>query len=346
MEGPDQCRILFQSGLHEQFKIGSWMRQLNDRQGEALMEIDLRNYENTFSEPEKSGKHIHGSHWEMFFDASEKAIMALVDKVVNNRGPLPCWADSYPPPFCLHDHQPVAFPYTWPMPRQGVIIVISPNPSSKIGQVETLFPWASEGVEHEITLNKVYPWSNRLEAQITGTIADGIEISYFDTEYVRHRAYYAAGMSYQFVLSGFAYACRVIKAEPIHITDPAFIKIWKTGVKKIAGKDTITFHTTGMTAFYPVDNADRDDYHFQTKVKHIVEYELMNVKAYRIRGAIFRTTSPEKDYDLDIYVTERALKGRVPKVGDDISGNLWLQGYMSFNPCTPAAVLRNVLGDI
>jgi len=35
--------------------------------------------------------------------------------------------------------------------------------------------------------------------------------------------------------------------------------------------------------------------------------------------------------DLDVFVTPRSLKdSTVPKVGDDIEGTLWLQGYLGY----------------
>jgi hypothetical protein len=66
---------------------------------------------------------------------------------------------------------------------------------------------------------------------------------------------------------------------------------------------------------------------FVVPVKEVVEFKFGNKTFYRIRAPLFRLS---EDDDIDIFILARAdtIKGYVPSVGDDISGVLWLQGYM------------------
>jgi hypothetical protein len=66
---------------------------------------------------------------------------------------------------------------------------------------------------------------------------------------------------------------------------------------------------------------------FVVPVKEVMEFDFGNKTFYRIRAPLFQLS---EDDDIDIFILARAdmTKGYVPTVGDDISGVLWLQGYM------------------
>jgi hypothetical protein len=242
---------------------------------------------------------------------------------------LPCWGDNHSPPYAWPPDEPRAINLVWPIPRQGLMLLIQLAQNSSANELISGYPWVSEGVQHGILIEKVYPWCNGFEAQIEG-IVNGMTITFFDALFSQHRAFYQYKKHYQFILSGFAYSCKVIDPQPVIITDPVAIRAMKQAERKDEPDlSPIHIQTKGMTALIPIEKWDRDDYQFQAPVKTVAETELLGQKSWRIRATVLRSIDDNSDIDLDIYVTEKILKeGKVPEPGDDIAGALWLQGYL------------------
>ena len=185
-----------------------------------------------------------------------------------------------------------------------------------------------------IKLNKVYPWHSRLEGQIEGDLGD-VPLTFFDVHYARDKYFYRTDKYYSFILSGIAYACKVIEPPSFDINNPETIRMMRQNMKigDIEDPSPINIQTKGMAAILPFSGGDRDDYQFQAPVKDIREIELFGKKAWRIRATVaLLLERTESDIDLDIYVTEKTLAGqKVPVAGDDIAGTLWLQGYLWYS---------------
>ncbi|MGH7884264.1 MAG: hypothetical protein ACRENO_01065, partial [Thermodesulfobacteriota bacterium] len=170
--------------------------------------------------------------------------------------------------------------------------------------------------------------NNRVEAQIEGEIK-GIQVTFFDSLYGRHKTFYRFGMYYEFVLAGFAYSCSVIDPPPLELTDPKIIEILRKD-EDDKNLSSIQIETKGMASIIQMEDGDRDDYQFHAPVRSVEEIEIMGQHIWNIRATILRSSENdnEVDIDIDIYVTKNALEGEVPKPGQDIAGTLWLQGYM------------------
>jgi hypothetical protein len=91
------------------------------------------------------------------------------------------------------------------------------------------------------------------------------------------------------------------------------------------------FSTEGLAGYFPYRRGDVDDLLFQTPVKEVSEIEFGDKKVYRIKAALFRADYGARDVDIYIHASEKATKGYVPRVGEDIGGVLWLQGYLTGN---------------
>jgi len=283
----------------------------------------------TFAPPDEDGRHAHGSHWAIFFDDVGAFLGATLPMAINNSGTVPCWGENRPAPYELPADEPGGTVLIWPIPRQGMLMVIELAQGYGPNKFISAYPWFCEGTQHRILLEQVYPWDNRLEAQIKATVGD-MSITFFDPLYAQHKGFYKAGKTYQFILSGFAYFCAVVEAKPFLISDPETIRIFRsTDEEDQNDLSPITIQTKGMAAFFPVEEWDRDEYQFQAPVKQVTETALFEEKTWRIRGTIGHHMEDDSDIDLDIYVPEKSLRGgKIPKAGDDISGTLWLQGYL------------------
>lgn len=87
----------------------------------------------------------------------------------------------------------------------------------------SIFTLVSDGSQYPV-LNKVRPWSSRLEGQIECSFSE-MDIVFFDAGYAANRMYYRAEREYKFIFRGFAYTCEVKKEpEPIIISDRESIK--------------------------------------------------------------------------------------------------------------------------
>ncbi len=300
---------------------------------EAQFVLELqRSISETFAQPDQEDAHGHGSHWALFTDDISAFLGATLPTAAQRGVIAPCWGVNNPASFVLSPDEPKGVNLVWPIPRQGMMLVIRLEEYG-VNELISAYPWVSEGVQHQILLEKVLPWNNRLEAQIEATIK-GMSITFFDTLYSQHKAFYRTGRYYSFILAGFAYSCAVFEPKPFEITDPTSIRILRnTGQGEEANLSQVKVETKGMAALLPIPEWDRDDYWFQAPVKEVTETELLGKKTWQIRATVLRDLDENSDIDLYIYVTENTLAdGNVPNPGDDITGRMWLLGYMWYPP--------------
>lgn len=225
----------------------------------------------------------------------------------------------------------------WPIPRFGVVVPIELSASNGAShQLASLYPWTSEGVQHTIKLKQVKLWPGRLEAYIVASVGPGdeIDIAFFDTLFAANRVFYKKDELYQFILVGFPYSFQISKSEPIIIDAPSKVRslrqaMYANDTQQRESSEPLTFETKGMTALLPRPDLAADDYEFQGPVKSVTEYhaEILGQRAWRIRVTVARPG--DQDFDIDLCLTEKTLgNSRLPKIGEDVCGLLWLQGYL------------------
>lgn len=330
VEGPEVVTVRFDHGGERRLslKYANLSSVTLEREARLLAQNEQDLVE-TFAAPDKPSSHGHGSHWEPFLD-NANVLLKMLPEVLKRSLTIPCWADNAragSTSFSLPPDEPRGTNVT-PSPSFGMMLVIQQAEHSRKNELVSAYPWVSGGVEHYVQLKKVYPWHNGLEAQIEASLGE-MSIALFDSLYARHKYFYKSGRNYSFMLSGIAYACEVVSPEPIVINNSETIRRMRQETERDPEDlSPIMFHTEGMAAFLPIPEGDRDDYRFQAPVKDIKETQLLGMSAWKIRATVARLGGGDSDTDLDIYVTEKALRGKVPESGDDIAGSLWLQGHM------------------
>ncbi|MDD3621031.1 MAG: hypothetical protein PHQ81_01330 [Methanofollis sp.] len=175
----------------------------------------------------------------------------------------------------------------------------------------TGYPYSTQGIIHEVEVEEVEEWMNRVEGQVKGHLA-GAWIAFFDTLYFMHKERYAPGGRYRFSLSAFVYWLR--KSNPGTVTGPD-------------GKE---FSLEHMAGYLPFHGGDVDDFVFMTRIKEVRELTFGTRKVYQITAPLFRPMDREGQDDVEImlYAAEHVTGGYVPVVGDVISGVMWLQGHL------------------
>ena len=196
-----------------------------------------------------------------------------------------------------------------------------------------LWPFTTDGAEHEIRIDKVSLAPDRLQAVIEGTIGDTLSLAWLDVQFAVDRAYYAAGSVHQVVLAGIAHQFDVGAPPPVRIApDAPNYQVLRQELDAEALDDdgAIVVHTDGMAAIFPLDGAPMTLHSIQGPVKRIDEYggEMFGRKIWRLRITVARIGDGyDTDVDLDVFLTDVVLDGRLlPAVGDDVSATVRLQG--------------------
>jgi hypothetical protein len=197
----------------------------------------------------------------------------------------------------------------------GTDVFLSPDSTIQVlvmlvdSKLCTAYPVATAGIKHDFQVEKVDEWLNGHEAQVSGRIQDA-HISFFDTSYYANKEKYAPKSQEPVFLAGLAYYLKKTDSDSIE----------REGKK---------YSTKGMAAFLPFQGGDVDDFQFQAPVKKVEKGDFRGMTFYRVVIPLFRYSRGKEyvDVDVPIYVSERSLKGYVPKEGDDVAGAFWLQGH-------------------
>lgn len=293
----------------------------------------------TFEFEDESVKHFLGSHWEPFYNEPVDILKQIADILPKSLVQI-AFSDNRPGHWqCPTEWQKAVY-LVWPFRICGLASAVRIMPDA-LNEVVSCFPFYAEGIQHRLVIDKVYVWKSGVEGQIKASFGDAT-ITFFDTLYAANRSWYKSGDAYQFILVGIAYNCRKAEDQIIEIDNIEVVKaIQKTltenEVKIIDNK--IPIHTKGMAVFLPVQEWDRDDYYFRGQIKAVKEIEILNQTAWKATVTVIRQVSDKSDCDLDIIVTRKIWHdGNLPKVGDDIEGRLWLQGYLWY----PERIVKTV----
>ncbi|MGE5238511.1 MAG: hypothetical protein ACM3ON_06900 [Chloroflexota bacterium] len=331
VENNDVVEVLFDIGGRRRLSLKYARLSLVTLEEEARMvEESQRFMDETFAYADGADDHGHGAHLAVITDDVTMFITKVLPAALKESNVVRCWGDDHVPFISLPPEEPKAVTAVWPTQYYGVIMLIRLNEESDTYECISAYPWFSEGTEHSVLLERVYPWHSRVEGQLSGTLR-GMPVTFFDALYARHKAYYVSGRSYRFVLKGIAYSCEAVPSAAAEITDPDVIRI-------LGGPDEgeeseqplLRIETGGLAAFHPVEGWDRDDYHFQGPVRNVFETDFLGRKTWQVRVTIALSPEDDSPIDLDVYVTSKSLKGeRTPQEGDELRGTLWLQGHLS-----------------
>lgn len=278
----------------------------------------------------------YGTQLGIFFDDLRDLISRL-PIIVRESSPSLTYASirrAKPLPFPPDEPQGLLLDY--PIPRFGLRILEEINESSRSLELKALYPFASEGVQHGLTLEGILLWPSRLEAQLVcSTLPDAqIELTFFDPNFVANRVFYRKGDIFQFILSGYAYRFSVIEAKPIFWKDPDLIRALRGDHSESPEGEPIRIETKGMAALLPREDISPDSYEFQGPVKKVEELhrDMLGQRTWKVRVTVNRLVDSKEadvDFDICVYVPERVLGGsKVPESGDDVCGTIWLQGYL------------------
>jgi len=247
----------------------------------------------------------HASHWASVYPDAPAQVRARIKEVVS----------------CSHVIAQIPLPGQQIMPNglnadtltaiaeadgelRHMVLLLTEQTSAS-GCVLAAFPFAAGAITHPITIEHVAYAGSGAEGLIRGRTADGAQIGFFDVLFFKNAALYEIGQSYQFALSAFAYCARPL------------------GLKLVKGAHA----TAHADILKPCRAGAADDHDFRATVQHVYPMRVDGRALFRMRVTVGRSGHCMRDVAL--YAAEHVLpEGYIPKPGDEITGRLWLQGYL------------------
>ncbi len=243
------------------------------------------------------------------------------------RPPLGCAVVRSNKPFPLATDEPAGDLLVTPMVRSGLVILTKPADGNT--SIQSMWPFVTEGVQHEVEIDRIVIAPNRLEAMIVGTLPSGLEVTWHDVQFAVDRAFYAAGSVHEILLAGFAHELRPASDAPI--TVPADKGQW-AGVRELFPDSfnpdgSLTIQTKSLAALLPCDSTSPEFCEVRGPVRKIARYtgELFGRTTDIVTLTVHR--DGDKEIDLAVYVTDHVLgAAALPKVGDDFAALVRLVG--------------------
>lgn len=187
----------------------------------------------------------------------------------------------------------------------------------KDGQLESAYPEVYGGPVWPLTITEVVPWANGVEGQLTGT-CKGATVSFLDTCFYANQRLYRIGETYNFQMGALAY--KVSRAEEME-------------AESGTGDSTTKVSFQGARAYMPAllsnERADIDDYWFYSPVEappSEVEFDGRSLNVLPITLAL----PGDFEMSVPLYAAQHTSGPGMTGIvqGDDLTGFLWLQGYL------------------
>jgi len=196
------------------------------------------------------------------------------------------------------------------------------------------YPFLEQGGQVRARLMRVAEFDHGLMARVEVNVELSedvvIPVTFFDPMYARDWPHYAAldDAPLSLLLSGLAYTIEVVEPATLPLDlGPLREALAKAGVTDLdALPDASTVSTQGMSVFLPAGGSNEDDWSFQGQVTAIEARVVCGQEAWLAKVRVAGTDGAE--LRLPVLFTRAALRGRLPEVGEDVGGVLWLQGWL------------------
>lgn len=247
----------------------------------------------------------HASHWASVYPEALEAVRARIKNVVSRARIIAQvrLAEARLMPDGIKADTLTAVTEGEGELRHMVLLLTEGRSAS--GCVLTAFPFAAGAIAHPVRIEQVASVGSGAEGRVRGRTGDGAQLSFFDPLFFKNGSDYRVGESYQFALSGFAYSAR------------------PHGLRVVRDADTFV----PSDILRPARRGCVDDYEFRATVQHVYPMRVGERTLYRMRVTVARCG--QGMVDVALYAAQHVLPaGYCPRPGDEITGALWLQGYL------------------
>jgi len=131
-------------------------------------------------------------------------------------------------------------------------------------------------------------------------------------------------------LAGLAYSLEPMTQASFEISEGPLWEIQKQqrlsdGVGLQEAAKPVTIVMAGMAALLP-HGGSCDEFEFHGVVEGIDSFDHGGHTVYRMEVVVMRPG--DEPFKLPIFASDAVLEGFVPRLGEDVQGVLWLQGYL------------------
>ena len=269
----------------------------------------------------------HGDHWETLY-SPEEYIQEKLPRDLKT-GQLVCRAPCIDVEDGTDRTEQVAC-LRWGGEQLANQIMVVSNSAKQSHFLFSGYPVALDGADVDVTISRVEPWEHGIEGWVHGSVTtEGASISFFDTMYFAGSAALQENDVARFRVVGLAYWLRPIQLRSFEVKDGAMWE-WEKQRRMEAGESPeeasrpVVMHMTGAAIFLPRTGDQCDEAQFQGVIETLDTFEHDGQRIYRMDMVLMRPG--EDEFRMPVYASERALKGYVPQLGEDVEGVMWVQG--------------------
>ena len=216
---------------------------------------------------------------------------------------------------------PTAVVYHHDLGKGRTSYVFLVDEDSKNPRFVGLFPDLQGVSEYPVAVEHSMEWHSRVEARVVGSIC-GMPITWFDPDYALRWPDYIAidpGDVWNVSFAALAESISVAKNQTFKVPAEKFAA--KFGMEGDENGE-IEYTTKGAAILLPSVDGWPDIYQFSGTVRSIVRASIAGVDGWVAEVCVLRF---DEDIFFPIYFAAAALDGALPEVGDDVTGQFWLQ---------------------
>lgn len=245
-----------------------------------------------------------------------------------------CAANPTMKPFPLPAGQPRCALRLMPGPRSGFAALLSEHDGRPA--LTAVWPFATEGVEHELEVKQVLIAPNQLQAIIVTELRGVMDLAWMDVMFPVDRGFYAEGSRHMVALSGIAHQFKVGKVEAVRVTrgQANYADLFAKYPEWTQPDGSLLMPTEGMSSIMPLQDAPPGVYSIQGPVKQVRLFEgpILGREIWDVRMTVARLEGMvNPDVELSVLLSDVVLNGRPPpRPGDDVNAVVRLQGKITW----------------
>ncbi|GHT50031.1 hypothetical protein FACS1894102_5270 [Spirochaetia bacterium] len=222
---------------------------------------------------------------------------------------------------------PIVYPEQRPV-KICSLITMKPD-----GNTADAFYPIFEGHKNTIKIINKYTWENGLEGEVEFFRDKQFDLSFYAPFYNKDFSNIEMNLEQEVYLAGLAFIVECVNEQKYEISKGDVYKMaLQDFLKDNPGKTAIDFpsvtiHMAGAIILFPTSYSS--EYEFRSRILSCEKFDVFNKTIYKV-GIYLSKEDDVGKYKINLYASEKTLKGYLPKIGDEIQGALILSGYKHY----------------
>lgn len=190
-----------------------------------------------------------------------------------------------------------------------------------------------EGYPNKLTIKGTYTWQNKLEGEVCGYLNNITTVDFYSPLFYKEYEQYILGQQKIFYLSALAYKIEKTKKEKLIVNKGALYELkLKEFLEKNPNKTAKDMPPVILNmgeASVLLNRGYVAEYEYQAPVLDVEYTHFGTQKITILLISVLRYVESDDSLKIKLYITDSMLKDYNPKVGDNIQGILWMNGYLN-----------------